>query len=328
MRVLVGTLSCGENELGRCIEALKRQEHREREHFVLENLPEREAHERLYGRFMERAGEFDLFLKLDADMVLAGPEKLGAAVELFRQDAALDHAVFRVQDWMSDSPIIGIHMYRSRVRWEPIGDPLFTDPPPRLAGRRRYILRRPPSPLALHSPDPSPLQAFHYGLHRGLKAFQVRLDRFRPHLAIAQWRVLTRVWRHFTRCGDPRLGLALLGAEVCMTAALTPEDCRYGSPRLRALFESVEGLSVADLRERLEPVWGGRAGREWRYAVGLTRQLGRALRRRRAPLPATRAPRSPDRSAAGPPDRNTPPRTPAARPPASRPDAPGRPAPP
>jgi hypothetical protein len=272
LRVLVGTLSCGENELDRCIEALHRQAYRDWEQFIVANLPERDAHERLYAGFMERRGEFDLFLKLDADMVFPDPHRLGTAVELFRRDAILDHAIFRVHDWMSEALLVGVHVFRSRVRWGRC-DPLFPDVQPQRVRRRRYVLRRPPGPLALHSPDPDPRQAFRYGLHRGMKAFQVK----RPHFALVHWRLLKRVWAHFERCGDRRLGLALLAAEHAMAGDLAPADCDYGSSRMAELFSACADLPADVMAARLGPVWGGRAVRELRFVAALGRRAAARL---------------------------------------------------
>lgn len=269
MRVLVGTLHCGENEFGQCLDSLRRQQHRDWEHFVLEGLPEKEAHDRLYGRFMERSGDFDLFLKLDADMVLCGADRLGAAVRLFEGDACLDHAVFRVHDWMSRTPIIGIHMYRSRVRWTRHDDLLHPDLAPVIDGRRRYVLRRYPSPLALHCPDPSPLQAFHYGLHRGLKAFQIRVRKRRRFWAVWEWRLLRRVWRHFDETRDRRPGLALMAVEHVLAEPVGPEDCNYTGTRLREVFARYEPLSAADMHDRLRATWGGAVRRETRWLRAL-----------------------------------------------------------
>ena len=113
---------------------------------IIEHMAEKAAHDQLYSRFMHNASEYDLFLKLDADMILTDPGKLGAAVALFEESPELDHAVFTVQDWMTDSAIVGIHMYRSRVRWAQHDDVLFSDTPPELNGARRYFTRGAPSP--------------------------------------------------------------------------------------------------------------------------------------------------------------------------------------
>lgn len=278
LQVLVGTLYSGENELDRCVDALKKQLFCHRSQFIIEHMAEKAAHDQLYDRFMHNAGEYDLFLKLDADMVMTDPASLGAAVEKFRESPELDHAVFTVQDWMTDSAIIGIHMYRNRVRWTKRDDELFSDTPPELEGQRRYFTRGAPSPLADHSPDPSPVQAFHYGLHRGLKAFQTGLDRSRPAHAIAHWRLLKRLWRNFDRVRDQRQGLALMAVEHVLTHAVTPESCNYTNTRFWKTFGMYETMTADQIHGHLRPVWSRPLRREAMWVRSFMQQL---VRRRR-----------------------------------------------
>lgn len=280
LQVLVGTLYSGEKELDRCVDALTQQHYCHRSHFIIEHMPERAAHDELYRRFMHNAGEYDLFLKLDADMILTDPGKLGAAVKLFEDSPELDHAVFTVQDWMTDSAIIGIHMYRNRVRWARRGDDLFADLPPQLQGKRRYVTHGPPSPLADHSPDPSPIQAFHYGLHRGIKAFQTGLDETRPAYAVAHWRGLKRLWRHFDRVRDLRLGLALMAVEHVLTHPADPDFCNYTNPRFWQTFAMYEPMTPQQIHAHLRPAWDSPVRREAMWLRTFVRQLVR--RRRKA----------------------------------------------
>ncbi len=266
LRVLIGTLHSGENEFDQCIAALRRQSYPHWEQFVLANLPEHEAHERLYDRFMENARGFELFLKLDADMVLSAPDKLAAAVCLFEQSPSLGHAVFRVHDWMTDTPIIGIHLFRNRVRWPAQSNALFLDSPPIVQGRRRYYIRRAPSPLALHSPDPSLAQAFRYGLHRGLKAFQHGRGRAGLLSAVTHWRLLKRLWRHVNAVRDQRLGLALLGVEHAASGTVAPDECDYTHPRFQALLVAARSMTADEIHRRLRPRWQAPVRRDYHWA--------------------------------------------------------------
>lgn len=54
MKVLVGTLYSGENEFSECKESLEKQTHKGFEHLIIENLPKKEAHHKLFSTFMER----------------------------------------------------------------------------------------------------------------------------------------------------------------------------------------------------------------------------------------------------------------------------------
>ncbi len=293
LNVLVGTLYSGEQEFDRCVDALTHQHYCHRSHFIIEHMAEKAAHEQLYDRFMHNAGEYDLFLKLDADMILTDPGSLGAAVALFDESPELDHAVFSVQDWMTDSAILGIHMYRSRVRWARHDDVLFTDTPPELKGTRRYFTRGAPSPLADHGPEPTPAQAFHHGLLLGLKAFQNGVPESRPAQAFTHWRLLKRLWHHFDRVRERRLGLALMAVEHVLSHTVTPDFCNYTNTRFWQTFGMYETMTPDQMCRQLQPMWQRPVRRELTWLRSFMRQLGHRPRKPRAmpkllPLPTRR----------------------------------------
>jgi hypothetical protein len=269
--VLVLTLYSGEAEYGKCLEALENQDYSSREHLVFENLPNAEAHVGLYRRIMAESGNHALFFKLDADMVLADPEVLGDLVRVFEEQPGLDHLVVAVTDWMTDSLIIGAHLFSNRVRWEQHAETLYVDPDPVYPGRK-LVVDKPARDLIFHAGDPSPLQAFHFGAHRALQASQVyrRLRDARPHNARVQWQYLDRVWRHYERSGDRRLGLAVIAADMVFRKELPATANEYSDAALLAAYERTEALDDGKIRERLEPRWGSRKKRRqtWADALG------------------------------------------------------------
>jgi hypothetical protein len=234
-------------------------------------LPNAEAHARLYATIAEEAERYDLFFKLDADMILADDDVLADLVHVFQDHEGLDHLVVAVSDWMTDSMIIGAHMFSNRVHWVPQAETLYVDPDPVFPGRK-LIIASPPRDLILHASNPSPLQAFHFGAHRALQASQVyrRLCDARPHNARLQWQYLDRVWGHFERTGDRRLGLAIMAADMVFRRQLPESANEYADECLLAAFDDVSSLDAVDLRDRLEQRWGTRKARQrtWRRALG------------------------------------------------------------
>ncbi len=71
MKILIGILYCIENERDACVKSIEAQTHRDFDYFIVENLPKKEAHHQLYTRFAASATEYDIFVKLDADMVIS-----------------------------------------------------------------------------------------------------------------------------------------------------------------------------------------------------------------------------------------------------------------
>jgi hypothetical protein len=270
-RILVLTLFSGESEFNRCGEALAGQSFTAWEHWVFKHLANTEAHARLYETVMAESGSFDLFFKLDADMVLADDKVLADLVEVFDQRPGLDHLVVAVTDWMTESPIIGAHVFSNRVTWRRHSETLYVDPDPEFPGDK-LVVETPARDLIHHADDPTPFQAFHFGAHRALRACQTYrgLGEARPHSALVQWRYLDRVWRHFDRTDDPRLGLAILAADMVFRRELPATVNEYSDPALRAAFESAEGLDSGEIRERLFARWGtdNDRRRSWTLALG------------------------------------------------------------
>jgi len=159
--VLVLTLYSGEAEYGRCRESLRSQTYQAWEQRTFENLPNAEAHARLYQTIMTESECHDLFLKLDADMVLADSNVLADLARVFEDRHQLDHLVVAVSDWMTDSNIIGAHVFSKRVVWREHFETLYVDPDPEYPGEK-LIIPNPARDLIYHACDPSPFQAFHF----------------------------------------------------------------------------------------------------------------------------------------------------------------------
>ena len=254
-RILVGTLYCGENEFEALKESLQEQTYTHWEHIVYKNLPNKEAHDQLYRTFMEQQDDFDLFLKLDADMVFRSSEGLRRIVDLFRETDELDHLTLAVRDWYSDSLIEGLHTFSDRARWDTGDESRFVDPSPTIPGQKRKLWSA-PAPVVNHSPDPSPFQAFRFGVHRALKVVQQDRWVMRWRQVTGQWSLLRKCWWHFKKCGDHRLGLALLGAEEVFAQRADGTEYDHNQEALRSRLDNYKNLSIDEIRGELGRRWG------------------------------------------------------------------------
>jgi hypothetical protein len=287
-RVLVLTLRSDEQEFERSVASLRAQDYTEWDHRVFESLANREAHQALQREIMQRAGEYELFVKLDADMVFNRSSALGELVALFRETPDADHARCVVHDWFSDSMIMGLHVYSSRVRWGANDETLFVDTLPEFPGRQRSLWSA-PAPFVDHCPDPSPRQAFFFGIHRALKAIQPDRgpSRFAYGLAAGQWRILRGTWRHFLRSRDPRLALAIMGADAVLRRSIEVDHVKEKQGAFQEHFDACAGLDADALERRLAPSWNAWSGAGLRYAsrigaralVAIPLELARARRR-------------------------------------------------
>lgn len=229
MKLLVGTLYTIENEFDECCASIERQTHRNFDHVVFRNLPKQEAHESLYGLFMSKSDEYDLLVKVDADMVLPDRDLFGKIVRRFESDPELDLLLIAVHDFFTDRLLMGLNVFRNTVRWDLGHEALFTDMT-YVDGsiRKRAKDYDDLAPAAIHCPDPSPFQAYHYGFHRGMKA--VRGGK--------RWDHVADLCTHYRRNRDLRLAYAVLGANAAFDGRFTVQHISYNDDTLHDHFRA------------------------------------------------------------------------------------------
>ena len=251
-KILIGTLYSGENELEECINSVKAQKYKRWEHKIIKNLPNKLAHETLYNMFMENGNEYDLFVKLDADMVFKSNDSLNLIVRLFLENDKLDHAVIAVIDWYSDSLITGLHTFSNRVKWYTSNEQLFVDETPIYTGNFRLYWGD-PAPIAQHSPNPSFKQAFQFGIHRGLKAMQYGRKKFNRTRSKEQRDLINKIWNNFVKYKDIRYGLVILGVDKVIKNKRKFKESEY-----KELELNIEELSTYKLYSKLKSRWGNK----------------------------------------------------------------------
>ncbi len=250
-RILIGTLYSRENEYDESKRSLIDQTYSDWRRVVFAHLPNKLAHDYLYKTFMEKGSEFDLFVKLDADTVFRNKSSLNEIVDFFLMREGLDHAVFGLWDWFSDSMIMGLHAFSNRVKWKIGKENLFVDLFPEIPGYR-IETKDFPSPVGIHSPNPSAFQAFHFGVHRALKVLQLEQQTFDLGQSNFQWSILKKTFRNFAEKMDKRLGFACLGAELVMRDNIMGYCQDYTSNYLEEKFEAYKEYDARHLLKLLE----------------------------------------------------------------------------
>ncbi|MCZ6680588.1 MAG: hypothetical protein O7E52_25430 [Candidatus Poribacteria bacterium] len=224
--------------------------------------------------------EFDLFMKLDADMVLMRENVLEEIVEYFSNRRELDHAVFSVRDFASDSDILGLHVFSNRATWPICSERLFVDPDPSIPGLKEYVWG-PPAPVAHHSPNPSEGQLFSFGVHRATKVIQIgRTAQFRTMTALVQWKLLLGVAQKFMRKSERRLLFALYGAELVRRREIVLFNDSYKGVVASEHFEAARQMSTPALKHECA-FWFGSRKRQllwWAMHVGWRACVGAAKR--------------------------------------------------
>jgi hypothetical protein len=240
MKILIGLVRCIENEFEACLQSIKDQTHKDWEIFFIENLPKKEAHDQLYGTFMRRSGEFDLFIKVDADMVLSRPTLFEEIVSEMNKRPHSDHFQIGVWDYFTDQLIYAFHAYRSSVKWNIQNEQYFTDSIHYKTHCTEFMdINGPLAPAAQHSPNPSPFQAFHFGIHKAVKVIQNQRKRKRLDMAKAHLNNILLLWRNYEKKRDPGLAFALHGAFWAFRQKATYEAANYSSKNAKSAFDQI-----------------------------------------------------------------------------------------
>jgi hypothetical protein len=252
MKILVGLVSCIENELEECVKSIKNQTHKAWELFTIENKTKKEAHDKLYSTFMERAGEFDLFIKVDADMVLARPTLFQEIVDEMKQKPAFDHFQIGVWDFFTDRLIFAFHVYRSTVKWNIRNEQYFTDSIHQKTNCAIYMdLNGPLAPAAWHSPNPSPFQAFHFGIHKAIKVIQAERAQKRFDMSKSHLKNIMLLWKNYQKKKDERLGYALHGVFWALNTRVNHEVANYSNKKAKNIFQQLEKMDSMTRRRSL-----------------------------------------------------------------------------
>lgn len=216
-KIMIITLYCGESGYKNCINSVKTQNYDGKiDHIFIENLPNIEAHKACYQTIMDQSNNYDLFIKLDADMVFTSTTALTDTVNFWTKNNNPDHMVFAVHDDLSDQNIIGIHVFSKNCTWDiTTHDPLFVDPNPHYNGQHIKTYNA-PAPFVSHLAHPTDAEAYQYGVHRAAKAFQ--WGRWNADIrGLGALRTLLDVADHYKRTGDKNALKALQGAEDIRT---------------------------------------------------------------------------------------------------------------
>lgn len=251
LRIMIGTLSSGENEIELCKKSVISQVSKTNlfDHMIIENLPKKEAMDTLYKNFL--SSDYDLLIKLDADMVLVDTDFVDSVANFFKHNKDISLLQCALTDYFSGQEMQGINIYTKDMIWESSSqDKLFTDKTKTPKNRRKVEWSK-FSRSVIHSPNPSDFQAFHFGVHRGIKVKEAAtlgdLERAEEQLVYIE-----KTFLHYKNRKDIRLLYAALGAEMAMHGRFLVEHLDYTNDYLEEFFKnSIIPLSEKTLREKL-----------------------------------------------------------------------------
>lgn len=247
MKLCIITLYSGENEFDMLKKSLEKQHYTKYEHKIYKYLPNKKALKTAYKIVEENRGDYDLYIRLDADMVLNSPEAIGTIVSFFETHQNIDHAIFPVYDYLSQKRILGLHGYRPNVKWGSLEDDLYVDPNP-TQGERRSIAHDIPEKLVLHSPNPSKYQAFYFGYHRTLKAKTIKKGS-KMSQSMIQWGIIYGVFNRYNKNRSNVSLFACLGALQALKSNVENLSGDNKDDILRDKFNHLDNKDTCSLRK-------------------------------------------------------------------------------
>lgn len=225
-QVFVGTMHCGEGDYDECSIAIHKQRGVALIHSVIEDLPEKEAHNALWESWRAvKATGFDMFVKVDADTVLAHDEVLLEFWHMMQANPRITGIQAPLLDYFTDGYINGLNCFSNRVTFRNTADALFCD---RQVDVDHDVVIKADAvaerlrPAGHHCYRTTDAQAFHFGLHRALKG---------------QATVIDLVRQAYRRHNDRKRALALLGAQCAGT--FTSGGFNYSDERFQQALAGV-----------------------------------------------------------------------------------------
>jgi hypothetical protein len=170
IRVFVGTMHCGEGDFQACVRSVHAQKNVRVEHYVISHQREHEAHINLFNTWNSLQDRFDMFVKVDADTVIKGDQVFTSVFKTMQENQA-SSAQVRIHDHFTNSMISGLNFFTKESVFNVSNDVIYPD---RCVTHKKLIHSDQGyfqnfDPIAYHCSQATPIQAFHFGAHRGVK---------------------------------------------------------------------------------------------------------------------------------------------------------------
>ena len=240
MKILIGILSCIENELKECLASLDNQTFQNWSSFLIQNKPNLEAHQELYETFKSGAANYDLFLKLDADMVIQSPDFLQRISDHFTSNPDLDELQIPVYDHFTQREVFGQITYRNTVRWNTKDqNKLFTD-----YGAQSNKKVKNTTDFkgdVHHCSNPSDYQSWHFGLHKAVKFTQLDFSAksYNYSAGLVHWDNLMHVFAAMQKpCMNGMHEAAMSGMVAAVQCGLSAQHVDYSNEHSQSLFQA------------------------------------------------------------------------------------------
>jgi len=170
--VFVGTMYYHEGDYDKCVESIMTQKDVKIKHHVIKNLTEIDAHNELWESWNKVRSQYDFFIKIDADTVLAHEFVISKYWEMFNSNNRITGIQAPLHDYFTDNMICGLNCFRQNVSFSQSKNSLYCDRNVEIGHDIVIKSQNVVSeliPAGYHCHNATTRQAFHFGVHRTLK---------------------------------------------------------------------------------------------------------------------------------------------------------------
>jgi hypothetical protein len=216
---------CFEGDFEECVKSVMRQKDVQVEQHIIHRQGELEAHQNMVRTWIAVQDRFDGFAKVDADTVITQEDLFSnvfADMDLNEASAAQ----IKLHDYYTDSQINGLNFFTKESKFSIPTDKIYCDRSvqhKKLIHSDHKVFNERLVPAGVHCFYSTGKQAFHFGLHRGIKN---------------RWNEMQLVKDAMIRHNDAPSsirGYALAGFEVSKTFG--NEGFDYNDQQFRAAFK-------------------------------------------------------------------------------------------
>ena len=194
MKILVGIIHSNEPQVDECINSVKNQNyHNISDYFIITGYSKQIAHDKLYSTFMNKNKDYDIFIKIDGDMIIERKDFLSFIENKFKTHKNLDWIRIELFDFFLKENMSGLNIYSKNVRWKTNLSNFFTDRTMVRSSVRSDLGIIPKKMWISHCKNPTDYQAFNFGFHRAIKAFQYGSRK--KIFSTLQWKAFLRISR-------------------------------------------------------------------------------------------------------------------------------------
>jgi len=231
-RVFIGTMHFDEGDFDRCVEKIRSQVNVKITHHIIAGMPEKDAHNALGQAWNEVHDDHDMYVKIDADMVLRADDTIWKIWEHFQSDNNVTGIQCPLHDYMSNDMIYGLNCCNSDISFITTHNSL--QPERNVEIGHKIVLKNVNGqlddelvPVGYHCHFATERQAFRYGVHRALKNHDTDI---------------LRVLNAWYKSHDRIRGFALIGAK--MSRDFSAENHNYTDSFFQQMFD--EAIATYD----------------------------------------------------------------------------------